>query len=64
MIKAKKRKPVELDNLTFRGLSLIFTKGYPLTRPKLQLTVASSENKPFRQAKAREEDLLRGVADL
>ena len=62
LFKAKKRKPVELDKLTFRDLSTIFTRGYPLARPTLQLTVVSSENKPFRQNKACEEDLLRGCS--
>ena len=60
LFKAKKRKPVELDKLTFRDLSTLFTKGYPLARPKVQQTVVLSDSFPFRQNKAREEDLLRG----
>ena len=59
LFKAKKRSPVELDKLTFRDLGTLYTKSFPLARPILQLGVAISENKPFRQARARDSDLLR-----
>jgi len=56
LFKAKKRKPVQLDKLTFRDLATLYTKGYPLTRPTVQLGVISSTEHPFRQAKATERE--------
>ena len=60
LFKAKKRRPVELDKLTFRDLGTLYTRNYPLARPTVQLTIVSSESKPFRQSPAEEKDLLRG----
>jgi hypothetical protein len=60
LFKAKKRRPVELDKLSFRDLGTLYTRNYPLARPTVQLTVACSESKPFRQSPAEEKDLLRG----
>ena len=60
LFKAKKRKPVRLDQLTFKDLGNIYTKGYPLARPTTHLGAILSDCHPFRQAKAAERDLLRG----
>ena len=59
LFKAKKRKLVELDKLTFRDLDTLYTRSYPIARPTVQIGVVSSSNNPFRQAKATERDLLR-----
>ena len=59
LFKAKKRKLVELDKLTFRDLDTLHTRSYPIARPTVQIGVVSSSNNPFRQAKATERDLLR-----
>ncbi len=60
LFKAKKRKPVQLDKLTFRDLGSLYTKGYPLARPTVQLGVICSPDQPLRPAKATERDMLRG----
>ena len=37
LFKAKKRNPVQLDKITFRDLDTLYTKGYPLARPTVQI---------------------------
>jgi hypothetical protein len=60
LFKPKKRRPVTLDQLTFRDLGTLYTSAYPLARPKVQLSAIPSMDRPFRQNKAVERDLLAG----
>ncbi len=60
LFKPRKRDPVRLDELTFRDLDTLYTRGFPLARPPVQLTQIPSTEHPFRQAAATEGDRLTG----
>ena len=60
LFRPKKRQRVDLTQLTYRDLDTLYSKGYPLARPPVQLTAICSETRPFRQAPATDKDLLRG----
>ena len=59
LYRPRKRRRVELSELSFRDLDTLYSRRYPLASPPVQLTAICSDEKPFRAQKAVERDLMR-----